>query len=45
MVICGNKGHFKDKEEDSLRFWIPHAQFMSETTLESSVPCTLQIPG
>lgn len=37
MVLCGNKGYFREGEEDSLRLWIPHAPFVSETTLESSV--------
>lgn len=27
MVLCGNKGYFREGEEDSLRLWIPHALF------------------
>lgn len=44
MVLCRNKGHFRDRE-DRFWFWIPHALFMLEITLESSVQWTLQIAG
>lgn len=36
MVLYGIEGFFWEGE-DSLRLWIPHALFVSETTLESSV--------
>lgn len=44
MVLCRNKGHFRDRE-DRFWFWIPHALFMLEITLESSVQWILQIAG